>query len=212
MKPNARLPDSPLEARTRAGGRSARVVSEVLRATADELGRVGYVALRVEDVAQHAGVNKTTIYRRWPTKAELVTAALREAKAGCEDVPDTGAIRADLLTMLRRFTDQENAPIIRMMMAELSHPEVQAIAHGLKHKFEADWVQMVARAMGRGELPPDTSPLLLIEVITSAVISRVTRGEEAPDTTFCEAVVDLVLAGAAAVRARLQPSGRVRSA
>jgi len=183
----------------RSGGRSARVVAEVLRATAEELGRVGYLALRVEDVAQHAGVNKTTIYRRWPTKADLVSAALRQAECGGEEVPDTGSVREDLLVMLRRFARRGRTPMVRVMMAELSHPEVQAIAHGLKHKFEADWVKIIARGMARGELPSETSPLLVIEVITATVVGRVMRGEEPPDAAFCETVVDLVLAGAVSI-------------
>lgn len=174
-------------------------MAEVLRATAEELGRVGYLALRVEDVAQHAGVNKTTIYRRWPTKADLVSAALRQAECGGEEVPDTGSVREDLLVMLRRFARRGRTPMVRVMMAELSHPEVQAIAHGLKHKFEADWVKIIARGMARGELPSETSPLLVIEVITATVVGRVMRGEEPPDAAFCETVVDLVLAGAVSI-------------
>ena len=62
--------------RARVGGRSARVVSAVLRMTLEVLGQEGYAGLRVEDVAARAGVNKTTIYRRWPTRADLVVAAL----------------------------------------------------------------------------------------------------------------------------------------
>jgi AcrR family transcriptional regulator len=187
------------EAQARAGGRSARVVSEVLRATADALGRVGYVALRVEDVAQQAHVNKTTIYRRWPTKADLVSATLRQEAEGCKDSPDTGSVREDLLLMLRRFAKHGRTPMVRVMMAEMSHPEVQAIAHGLKHNFEAEWVKAIARAMARGELPSSTSPLLVMEVITATVVGRVMRGEEPPSEGFCEAVVDLVLAGAVGV-------------
>ena len=56
-------------------GRGAPVVHAVLEATLDELGLVGYGALSVEQVATRAGVNKTTVYRRWPTKAALVERA-----------------------------------------------------------------------------------------------------------------------------------------
>jgi AcrR family transcriptional regulator len=185
------------------------VVTEVLRATGEELGRVGYMALRVEDVAQHAGVNKTTIYRRWPTKADLISAVLRREHDGCEDPPDTGELREDLLVMLRRFAKHGRTPTVRAMMTELGHPEVQALAHGLKHKYEAEWVKLIARGMARGELPPETSPLLIAEVITATVTGRLMRGEEPPDDAFCEAVVDLVLAGAVSVA---RPRMRTRSA
>ncbi len=184
------------------------MVAEVLRATADELGRVGYLSLRVEDVAQQAGVNKTTIYRRWPTKADLVSAVLRELSDGCEPPPDTGRVRDDLLVLLRRLAEHGRTPLVRVMMVEMSHPEVQAIARGAKHKFEADWVAAIARGMARGELAEGTSPLLVTEVISSAVVGRITRGEGAPDAEFCAAVVDLVLAGVSVAR----PVIRARSA
>jgi AcrR family transcriptional regulator len=205
------LADAPARA-ARAGGRSARVVSEVLRATAEELGRVGYLALRVEDVALHAGVNKTTIYRRWPTKADLVSAVLRDAAEGCEAPPDTGAVRDDLLILVGRLAEHGRAPWVKVMMAECIHPEVYAIVHGLKHQFEADWVRAIARGMARGEVPPDASPLLVTELITSAVIGRIVRGEEAPDAPFRESVVDLVLAGAGATVRGLQRPPIARSA
>lgn len=50
--------------------------ADVLAATLDALAVVGYPSLRLEDVATRAGVHKTTVYRHWPTKAELVTDAL----------------------------------------------------------------------------------------------------------------------------------------
>src|SRR5689334_5086908 len=81
----------------RVGGRSERVVRDVLTAAVAELARVGYVALRVEDVAAGAGVNKTTVYRRWPTKAALVTAALRTTDE--PELPETGALRQDLFEL-----------------------------------------------------------------------------------------------------------------
>jgi AcrR family transcriptional regulator len=199
VKSGSRLVPPPAEGQARAGGRSARVVSEVLRATAEELGRVGYAALRVEDVAQHAHVNKTTIYRRWPTKADLVSATLRQEAEGCEAPPDTGSVREDLLTMLRQFAKHGRTPMVRVLMAEMNHPEVQAIARGLKHNFEEEWVRVIARAMARGELPSSTSPLLVMEVITATIVGRVMKGEEPPDEAFCESVVDLVLAGAVGV-------------
>ena len=83
----------------RVQGRSARVVDAVLKAVAEQLGLVGYAALRIEDVAARSGVNKTTIYRRWPNKHELVHAVLTESSYRME-VPDTGALRSDVHQML----------------------------------------------------------------------------------------------------------------
>ena len=66
----------------------------VLSAVLQELSRVGYRGLRIEDVALRAGVNKTTVYRRWPTKIELVRAALVCDSTCRIPHPDTGTLRS----------------------------------------------------------------------------------------------------------------------
>ena len=65
----------------------------MLRTTLEVLGDRGYAGLRVEDVAAKAGVNKTTIYRRWPTRADLVIAALT-ALAAPPQAAETGGSSA----------------------------------------------------------------------------------------------------------------------
>ena len=62
--------------RARPGGRSARVVKDVLAAALTAFAESGYAGLSVEDVAARAGVNKTTVYRRWPRKLDLVSDAI----------------------------------------------------------------------------------------------------------------------------------------
>src|SRR6476620_6709836 len=88
-------PKSPLVRRPRTGGRSARVVSTVLRTTLEVLGHQGYAGLRVDEIAERAGVNKTTIYRRWPTRAHLVIAALTNLATPPVAV-ETGHLESDL--------------------------------------------------------------------------------------------------------------------
>jgi AcrR family transcriptional regulator len=186
-------------AKHRAGGRSARVVAEVLRATADELARVGYSALRMDDVAHAAGVNKTTVYRRWPTKMLLVTEAMRCERELRLMAPDTGSLREDMRVMLHMFAEQGRSPLARAWISELANPEVRTIMEGSRHYIEEQWAALVARGMARGELPPETSPLFLVEVVMAPVVGRIVRGDELPTDQFCDQVIDLVLAGARAV-------------
>src|SRR5260221_10727285 len=96
-KPGAR------KARPRTGGRSARVVNEVLAATLEVFAEHGYAGMSVEAVAARAGVNKTTIYRRWPAKVDLLGAALVSLRDEDPEPPDTGSLRSDLLEVLRRL-------------------------------------------------------------------------------------------------------------
>ena len=182
----------------RAGGRSARVVAEVLRATAAELARVGYAALRMEDVARAAGVNKTTVYRRWPTKTHLVTETMRCEREQRILVADTGSVREDLRLMLHAFAEQGRSPLARAWLAEIGNPEALAIMRGSRRDVEAQWVTVVARGMARGELPPDTAPVLVVELLVGPIVTRLLRDEEPPTNEFCDQVIDLVLAGAVA--------------
>src|SRR3978361_1317186 len=124
----------------RVKGRAARVVSDVLTATAEELSRVGYAALRVEDVAARSGVNKTTIYRRWPTKPELVGAALRSVWETPE-VPDTGSLRSDFVASLSKSATFAMSPIgrglTRVIQVERAHPELEPIARSLREDYRS---------------------------------------------------------------------------
>src|SRR5690349_6416286 len=87
-----------MDARTK--GRAAEVVERVLLASAEVLGEVGYAAFRVEDVAARSGVNKTTIYRRWPTRPELVAATMRRIKPTAEGVRGS-SLREEVLTFAK---------------------------------------------------------------------------------------------------------------
>jgi AcrR family transcriptional regulator len=203
-------------ARVRAGGRSARVVADVLRATAEELARVGYAELRMEDVARLAGVNKTTVYRRWPTKMKLVAETMRHERERQSVAPDTGSLREDLRVLLHSFVEQGRAPLARAWLSELGNPEVRTIMRGSRHQVESQWAAVFARGMARGELPPDSSPLFLLEVVIAPVVGRLVRGDELPTDEFCDQVIDLVLAGTLALRpprgsSRGSPRGAARA-
>src|SRR2546429_9224383 len=83
------------DSKRRPGGRSARVRQAVLDAAFAELGEKGYGGLSIEAVALRSGVAKTTVYRRWPTRDELVADALDSRRDRYEPAPDTGASRGD---------------------------------------------------------------------------------------------------------------------
>jgi AcrR family transcriptional regulator len=185
----------------RTRGRSARIVDGVLRATAAELGRVGYAALRIEDVAARSRVNKTTIYRRWPTKQDLVAATVASIHIE-EPLPDTGSIEGDLAEiawqLVRKTRNPLSRGLIRMIQVERGDPEVDALARRLRAERLGRLLPAVERAIARRELPPATDARLLIELVTSAVMNRILRTGEPVDEPFVRAVVAVVVAGARA--------------
>ncbi len=176
------------------------MVEAVFQATVTELARAGYERLRIEDVADRAGVNKTTIYRRWPTKAELVTAALGQHRGFSNRVPDTGSVRGDLLDLLRRTAERLQAPdwrgVLRTTMTDASHPEVAAIVRALRKEHFEPWRVVISNAIAKRELPAGSDPELICQTIVGVVVNRVLHFGEKADDRFLEGVVDLVLVGA----------------
>jgi len=131
-----------------------------------------------------------------------VEAAVLEHGAEPE-LTDSGDLRADLLQAtlgaLERFADPERMGLIRMLQAGRADPEVFAIVRNLRQRHRARRVELVRRAITRGELPEGTSAELVAEAILSTVYSRVLQLDEAVDEAYVAAVVDLVLAGARAL-------------
>jgi AcrR family transcriptional regulator len=93
--------------------RGATLEAALLEAAWDELMAVGYDSLTMEGVAARARTNKTVLYRRWPTRPELVLAAVRQHKSSIE-VPDTGSLRGDVLGLLR-FVSARNVELIGIL-------------------------------------------------------------------------------------------------
>src|ERR1051325_7702158 len=85
--------------RTRPGGRSAHIRAVVLEDGLAELASVGFHAPRLERIAKRAGVNKTTLYRRWGTREVLMLEAITERASVKVPIPDTGSLRGDLLIL-----------------------------------------------------------------------------------------------------------------
>lgn len=86
----------------RSRRRGEELYAAIFEATLAELSEVGYARLTMERVAARAGAGKMSLYKRWPNRAELVVAALRHDRGGPDPAPDTGDLREDVLTVLRR--------------------------------------------------------------------------------------------------------------
>jgi AcrR family transcriptional regulator len=196
-KPSARK-----SVRQRTGGRSARVVSEVLSATLEEFAQQGYAGLSVEAVALRAGVNKTTIYRRWPAKADLVGAALASLRDDDPDPPDTGSLREDLVGVLQHWAAQMVTPRRRAIMQSLvlanTDPEMQAIVRRMRAERPAIPQVVFERAFKRRELPRGSDTELIATALLGPLHSRTAWKREPVDDAFVRSLVELVVVGALA--------------
>ncbi len=179
--------------------RGEPVVQRVLGAALEELARVGYGALRIEDVASRAEVNKTTVYRRWPTKADLVQAALLSIAKDRMKAPETGSLRTDLLEIARHkvatFSTCEGQCLMRMLLTEGPSSELVTIARSLRKAYEAVPRSVVEAAQARGELQPGVDPVLLFDVLIAALHRQLVMEREAVDDAFLRRLVDMLLLG-----------------
>ena len=184
----------------RPGGRSARTRAAVLGATGDLLAEVGYEELTFEAVAQRAGVHKTTVYRRWPTKPDLVADAARERSLQQVEVPDTGALLGDLTALARAVaanigSEVGSAMTKTLVAAAATSPSVADVTH----RFWAERLRLsgaiVERAIVRGELPPSTDANLLIESLVGALYVRLLLTGEPIDEAVADQIARAVAEG-----------------
>jgi AcrR family transcriptional regulator len=185
--------------------RGAPVVRAVLDATLDELARVGYGQLNIEQIAARAGVNKTTVYRRWPAKADLVGAALTSFADALPPVEASGDVRTDLLGIARRTTAIMSSPrgrgLIRMVLGGCLEPDLVGLAFSLRKEAEAPLRRVIAQAVVRGELRPDVEPDLLLDALSGWIIHTLFRDRVPVTEDNLSRLVNLLLTGAAGARA-----------
>lgn len=186
----------------RTQGRSARVLEAVLEAAVVELGRVGFNALRIEDVAVRSGVNKTTIYRRWPTKFDLVTAVLERENDPPTDF-DHGSLEADVRAALYELRERmygvRQRGIIQVLLGERAHPEVAQLVREARARHNAVRQRMFERAIARGELPKHVKPELLTEIMTTPLSSRIVNLGLEVDDAFIELLSKIICRGSMAL-------------
>ncbi|MBX9978612.1 TetR/AcrR family transcriptional regulator [Mycobacterium gordonae] len=130
--------------------------AELLAVTLGLLHECGYDRLTVDAVATTARASKATVYRRWPSKAELVLAAFIEGVRQVAVAPNTGTLRGDLLWLgeIIRHQTQQHAGAMRAVIAEASHNP--ALSDAIQHQFigqrKAVIQQILRQAIDRGEV------------------------------------------------------------
>ena len=100
--------------------RGAELEQALLDAAWAELAETGYSAMTYEGVASRAGTSRPVLYRRWPTKPELVRAAITDHyRQNPVTLPDTGSLRGDVVELLTAFGSQR-ADAVAVMTVRLS--------------------------------------------------------------------------------------------
>ncbi len=183
----------------RPGGRSARVRAAVLSAALDALRANGIEGFTIADVARRAGVHETSIYRRWGTPEKLILDALLDQSEQLLPVPDTGELRADLITFLAELAAMLTEPAGRALLHALAGPTTNPTVLESRAAFwqgRYDLVRvMLDRAIERGELSPSVDQRLLLEALIGPLHFRTLLTGEPIEPEYPEALVHMLLDG-----------------
>ncbi|GAA4558570.1 TetR/AcrR family transcriptional regulator [Planotetraspora kaengkrachanensis] len=174
---------------------------QILDATLELLAEKGYEGLTIEGVAGRSGVNKTTIYRWWPSKAALLGAALVGAEALEFDPPDTGSLAGDLRGLVegvaRLLTVSPSSDIaVAALGAAVHDPALAEAAKGFFADRFAREAPIFERARERGEIDASADPMLIVDLLAGAVWLRAVFRRLPLDQDFTDRAVALVLHGA----------------
>jgi AcrR family transcriptional regulator len=186
------LDDAAVEGPTRRGRpREEDRTPAILAATIALVDEVGYDDLRMQDVADRAGVGLATIYRRWPTKKDLFLDALRAKEF---DLPDTGDARADLIAAYRRLAENVGGGsrlAVGCLAAEPNDPELlEAFRAVGVRKLQLHLRTIIARKVGEDD--PDLD--LRADLGPGVILQRsMMCGMSATDEPFLERLADLAL-------------------
>ena len=174
--------------------RSRRVI---LEAVLDELGAVGYGPMTIEGVAARAGVGKSTIYRHWPGKLELVEDAFRTLKAQVT-VPEAGSFRERVIGLLHQVAtlvaeSTYSACMPALIDAAERDPKVRDFHNRFSAERRAVLVDLLRSGIASGDLPATSDPELLADALVGPIVLRRLMMAAPCDPGLVPALVDQVL-------------------
>ena len=162
----------------------------------------GVAGLRVDDVAERAGVGKATIYRRHSSKDQLVTAAIAQMDSEIE-IPDTGSTRADLSALMQGAVDSYRGSVEAAVMpslVEAMHRDAQ-LRRMVRERFlagrRAALRTVLERGIERGDLRPDLDQEFALDILGGPLFYRLLITGGPIDDALAESVVELIMRGLA---------------
>ncbi|WP_233600262.1 TetR/AcrR family transcriptional regulator [Micromonospora sp. M71_S20] len=157
----------------------------------------GIAGTTIEAVAERSGVAKTTIYRHWDGHAALVLDAFDNVRRIPDD-PDTGTLRDDLVELVTGLAAAlSHGPAAGLWFALVDaaerNPQLAALHHREADARHAVILQAVTRGISRGELPADTDPAEVLDLLAGPIFYRRAVGGPV-DRRHAEQLVARVLA------------------
>lgn len=151
----------------------------ILEAALEQLGSVGWNGLTMEGVAVGAQTGKAAVYRRWPSKEDLVADALQAGLPALDEVPDLGSVREELYELCRRVRDvmySKPGFALRSVIHECDAEAVERfrslIVTGVVEPSSRLFRDVLRRGIARGEVRADANNDLVIDVVPAMMMYR----------------------------------------
>lgn len=170
----------------------------ILDATLDLLAENGVGALTMEGVAAAAHTGKASVYRRWPSKEDLLVDAVHHALPPLDDLPDTGSVRGDLLALLRLMVaaiNERTGCVIQSFMFDNSVDKalVEQVKKRVSEPRQRLLIEALARGRDRGEVRPDAVNQRTAEVGPALIVHQYLMHGPPVSDAFVVQLVDEVL-------------------
>lgn len=183
------MTSSPRRAPTGAAVLRPDLTDAIIESVIDELAEKGYARTSMDGVARRADVGKSSLYRRWPSKQDMVVDAVSQLSVPLVDLADTGSLRGDLEAALYALVGWLDDPrfgrILPDLIAEANRNEAlsDALAVHLDAPRRRRGDEILRRAVARGELAPDIDHELALDLIAAPIFwrLRVRRAAISPD-------------------------------
>jgi AcrR family transcriptional regulator len=173
--------------------RIVRSKATVLNATVELLVERGYGGTTVDEISRRCGVAKTTIYRHWPVRTDLLRDAC--ARIGTPlDRPHTGDLEDDLTSIMKNLaallrSAKWTSVLPSIIDAAERDPDMAAMYSELQHGYSAVLHEVLSEAVHQGKLPRDTDVSVLIAALVGPLFYRRWFSREAVSDVFAEQII-----------------------
>jgi AcrR family transcriptional regulator len=213
------MTESESKLRQRSDGRLDRSRDPaILNAALAALTEYGYDATNMNDIAARAGVGKAAIYRRWSSKAALITDALLYWRPDLrnDETPDTGSLTGDFDALVERAARNDddlisNDLVLRVAMEAAHDPELAtALDDLILHRGRRVVTAILKQAAARGEISDDRDWSLVADALTAMGLIRAISGQTV-NAKFVRQVIDTLILPAVYAPVSTPPAPTKRS-
>ncbi|MBE8966822.1 TetR/AcrR family transcriptional regulator [Nostocales cyanobacterium LEGE 12452] len=184
--------------------RSIHADQAILQATLDLLAEVGYESMSIEAIASRAGVGKTTIYRRYTSKEELVADAIESLRDDLA-IPDTDSFWGDMDILIKNAAKKIDSPLGRQTLALIistasSNPQFAEVYWTKYTKLRREaFSKILERAKSRGEIHKDADVDLIIDLVSGSLYyALIFKPTAEPVEAYMRRTMNLLLKGISA--------------